>query len=69
MRGDLQAASARYAPARSRRVWHSWLPVFMARHRQLRAERLEVAERLASERRIARRRGEYAPKLPSLRRW
>jgi Ser/Thr protein kinase RdoA (MazF antagonist) len=69
MRGDLHVASAGYAPARSRRVWHSWLSVLMARHRHLRAERLEVTERMAAERRIARRRGEYAPDLPSLRRW
>lgn len=61
MSGDLQASAARLssAPARERRL--AWPVRFILGRRGVSAERLEVIERVARERRSARRSGRVAP--------
>ncbi len=69
MRGDIEASGARYAPVGAPRRWPSWLTELRSRRKRARTERLVLAERLASERRSARRGAEHAPKLPTIRPW
>jgi hypothetical protein len=61
MRGQPQARTARLFPRSPDRSGPSWITLAIRRRRRVSQERLEVIERLSSERRRARRAGEYVP--------
>jgi hypothetical protein len=69
MRGDSQATSARLPAVVPNRRWSARLSEVGDSLRQARGERLELIERLASEKRRARQAGEYAADLGYRPRW
>lgn len=63
MRGDPQAIFGRLSIAARRRRRSSWIAEAIEQWRQVRADRLEVIERLAREERRALQRGTYVPEV------
>lgn len=63
MRGDLRARFGRLPSVTRRRRRSSWIAEAIEQWRQVRAERLEVIERLAREERRALQRGTYIPEV------
>ena len=63
MRGHPRAIFGRLPRAGPRRRRSSWIAEAVQQWRHVRADRLEVIERLAREERRARQRGQYVPEV------
>ncbi len=63
MRGALPARRTRVPIAITDLRWPSWASFRITRRRPASGQELEIRERLASERRRARRSGEYRPEF------
>jgi hypothetical protein len=69
MGGPTPVASARSLPTSTRRGLSVWIAGKRLTRRSIKAEQLEVIERLAREERTARRAGEYTPGVGARRLW
>jgi hypothetical protein len=63
MHGDPEAIAGRLRNVVPSQRWRSWIADAIGERRRVRAERLEVIERLAREQRRALERGHYVPEL------